>query len=88
MSAALQSCLVSAASQIRSGVDSKSCQAWCWQQHGSSVASAATSDSSSAVVIYALSIGAVTHDFQQCGILTSVDSDQPVQPPFKLRNSK
>ena len=24
-------------------------------------------------------------DFQQCGILTSVDSDEPVQPPFKLR---
>ena len=31
---------------------------------------------------------AVTWDFQQCGILTSLDSDQPVQPPFKLRNSK
>ena len=31
---------------------------------------------------------AVTCDFQQCGILTSVDSDEPVQPPFKLRNSK
>ena len=27
-------------------------------------------------------------DFQQCGILTSVDSDEPVQPPFKIRNSK
>ena len=26
--------------------------------------------------------------FQQCGILTSVDSDEPVQPPFKFRNSK
>ena len=26
---------------------------------------------------------AVTCDFQQCGILTSVDSDKPVQPPFK-----
>ena len=24
---------------------------------------------------------------KQCGILTSVDSDEPVQPPFKLRNS-
>ena len=30
---------------------------------------------------------AVTCDFQQCGILTSVDSDEPVQPPVKLRNS-
>ena len=30
-------------------------------------------------------IWAVTCDFQQCGILTSVDSDEPVQPPFKLR---
>ena len=27
-------------------------------------------------------------DFQQCGILTSVDSDQPAQPPFRRRNSK
>ena len=24
-------------------------------------------------------------DFQQCGILTSEDSDKPVQPTFKLR---
>ena len=32
--------------------------------------------------------GAMTCDFQKCGILTSVDSDEPVQPPFKLRNSK
>ena len=30
----------------------------------------------------------MTCDFQQCGILTSVDSDEPVQPPFQLRNSK
>ena len=29
----------------------------------------------------------VTCDFKQCGILTYVDSDEPVQPPFKLRNS-
>ena len=33
-------------------------------------------------------IGATTCDFQQCGILTSVDLDEPVQPPFRLRNSK
>ena len=26
----------------------------------------------------------MTCDFQQCGILTSVDTDQPVQPPFSL----
>ena len=25
---------------------------------------------------------------EQCGILTSVESVEPVQPPFKLRNSK
>ena len=31
---------------------------------------------------------AVTWDFQQCGILTCVDSNEPVQPPFKLRTSK
>ena len=27
-------------------------------------------------------------DFQLFAILTSVDSDEPVQPPFKGRNSK
>ena len=27
-------------------------------------------------------------DFQQCGILTSVHSDEPVQSHIKLRNSK
>ena len=31
---------------------------------------------------------AATWDFQQCGFWTWVDSDEPVQPPFKLRNSK
>ena len=31
---------------------------------------------------------AATRDFQKYGILTSVDSDVLVQPPFKLRNSK
>ena len=30
----------------------------------------------------------MSRDFQQCGILTSVDSGEPVQPPFKLRISK
>ena len=30
----------------------------------------------------------MTCDFQKCGILTSVDSDEPVQPPFKLRSYK
>ena len=33
-------------------------------------------------------IWAVICDFQQCGVLTSVDSDHPSQPPFKLKNSK
>ena len=33
-------------------------------------------------------IYAVTCDFQQCGSLTSVDSDEPVQLPFKLKSSK
>ena len=32
-------------------------------------------------------IRVVTCDFQQCGILTSVDADEPVQPPIKLRKS-
>ena len=31
---------------------------------------------------------AATRDFQQFYILTSVDSDEPLQPPVKLRNSK
>ena len=33
-------------------------------------------------------IWAATRDFQQSGILTSVNSDKPVRPPFKRRNSK
>ena len=33
-------------------------------------------------------IWAAPCDFQQCVILTSIDSDEPVQPHFKLRNSK
>ena len=35
-----------------------------------------------------LSIVAMTCDFQQCGILTSVDSDEPVQPllSFEILN--
>ena len=37
---------------------------------------------------YTYLIWAVACDFQQCGILTSVDSDEHVQPPFKLRTSK
>ena len=31
---------------------------------------------------------AETCDFQQCGTLTSVDSNESVQPLFKLRNLK
>ena len=27
----------------------------------------------------------MTCDFQQCSFLTSVDSDEPVQPPFTVR---
>ena len=30
----------------------------------------------------------MTCNLEQCGIFTSVDSDEPVQPPFKLRNLK
>ena len=33
-------------------------------------------------------IRVVACDFQQCAILTSVDSDESVQPPVKLSNSK
>ena len=35
-----------------------------------------------------LSYWASAWDFQQCGILTCVDSDEPLQLPFKFRNSK
>ena len=30
----------------------------------------------------------MTCDVQQCDILTTVDSDEAVQPQFQLRNSK
>ena len=46
--------------------------------------------SSAAVVIGALRVKlymSTANDFQQCGILTSVDSVEPVQPSLKLRNS-
>ena len=33
-------------------------------------------------------IWAMIWDIQQCGILTSVESDKPAVPPFKLGNSK
>ena len=33
-------------------------------------------------------IRTMTCDFQQCGIFTRINLDEPVQPPFKLRNSK
>ena len=33
-------------------------------------------------------IWALAWYFQQCGILTCVDSDEPLQPLFKLRNTK
>ena len=42
----------------------------------------------SGVVMFSKEIWATTCDFQRCGILTSVDSDEAMQPPFKLRNSK
>ena len=38
------------------------------------------------LILQKYNIWAVTCDFQQCGILTNVDSDKPVQSPFKLRN--
>ena len=43
---------------------------------------------SSALTYIKHNIRAVTRDFQQCGILTRVDSGEPLQPTFKLRNSK
>ena len=44
--------------------------------------------SSCYVASQCIHIWAVTCDFQQCGILTSADSDEHEQPLFKLRNSK
>ena len=38
--------------------------------------------------MYSPSKWAAAGDFQQCGILTIVDSDEPVMPLFKVRNSK
>ena len=38
--------------------------------------------------IYLFLIWATAWDFQQFDILTSVDSDEPVQLPYKLRNLK
>ena len=38
--------------------------------------------------MYVFNKWATKCDFQQCSTLTSVDSDEPVQSPFKLRTSK
>ena len=40
------------------------------------------------IIFFDIYIWAATCYFQQCCILTSVDSEVPVQPPFKLRTSK
>ena len=54
----------------------------CWKSHVTAHFAAAEQFENDIIV------DAPTCDFQQCGILTSVDSDMPVQPPFKLRNAK
>ena len=46
------------------------------------------SNCSYCTMMWGFKIWTVTCNFQQCDILTSVDSDEPVQPPFKLKNSK
>ena len=51
-------------------------------------AAAASGQGASTTNNQSMYILAVTCDFQQCGILTCVDSDEPVQPPFKVKNSK
>ena len=38
--------------------------------------------------LFRRSITNATIEFHQCGMLTSVDADKPLQPPFKRRNSK
>ena len=42
----------------------------------------------SKVVFLHVPIWAATCDFQLCDILTCINADEPVQPLFKLRNSK
>ena len=38
--------------------------------------------------VHRIGIWAVTCDFQSCGILTNVDSYEPLHPPVMLRNAK
>ena len=40
------------------------------------------------ILVQNINIWAATCGLQKCGILTWIDSDKPVQPSFKLRNSK
>ena len=40
------------------------------------------------IYVKLMQIWAITCDFKQYGILTSVVSDEPVHTPFKLRDSK
>ena len=39
------------------------------------------------IYAHCINKGAATCDFQQCGLLTSVDSYELVQPPFKHRDA-
>ena len=40
------------------------------------------------IAVHQIELWAMASDLQQCGILISVDSDEPLQPFFKLKNSK
>ena len=40
------------------------------------------------ICVYGSEMRKIQCDFQQCDILICVDSDESLQPPFKLRNSK
>ena len=40
------------------------------------------------IIIIIIMIITSACDFQQCGILASVNSEEHLQPPFKLRTSK
>ena len=65
----------------------------CWKSHATAHITIThcrlkTSQKISRSMIMKKQIRAVTCDFHQCGILTSVDIDKPVHHHFKLRNSK
>ena len=60
----------------------------CWKSHAAAQILSPDTVNPLSFLIFILCLWASAWDFQKCDILTCVDSDEPLQPLLKLRNSK